>query len=170
MILKRKSLTTTILSLPKQKHKFLSLLLLVILFNACKNNVENAIQSRDPIEETIEDENSVIIPEDFPSFYAKFHVDPEFQLNHIQFPLSGEGDERWTPENWEIHKPFTNTGEFKRDMENIAGIITETIMDNNGMFYIVRRFAKLGDDWKLIFYTQGTNLDGFVPDDGEVAQ
>ena len=157
---------TTTLSLPKSMHKFLSLIILLTLFSACKNNAENVTQPDDPIE----DENSVIIPEDFPSFYAKFHVDPEFQLNHIQFPLSGEGDEKWTAENWEIHKPFANTGEFKRDMENIAGIITETIMDNNGMFYIVRRFAKLGDEWKLIFYTQGTNLDGFVPDDGEEGQ
>jgi len=164
MILKQKSLmTTTLLSL-KNFHKYLGLLLFVILFAACKNNAESTTTVQDPDSNLIEDENSVIIPEDFPSFYAKFHVDPEFQLNHIQFPLSGEGDEQWTVENWEIHKPFTNTGEFKRDMENIGGIITETIMDNNGMFYIVRRFVKLGDEWKLIFYTQGTNLDGFVPE------
>ena len=164
MILKEKNLMTiTLLSL-KNRSKFLGLIFLMLIISSCKNNSTNTADST-PL---VEDENTVIIPEDFPAFYAKFHVDPEFQLNHIQFPLSGEGpDERWTVENWEIHKPFADNGEFKRDIENIAGIITETIMDNNGMFYIVRRFAKLGDDWKLIFYTQGTKLDGFVPDDGE---
>lgn len=163
MILKLKSLTTTILSLPRSASKLILATCILIVFVGCKNNTASNQTST----EIIEDENTVIIPEDFPSFYAKFHVDPEFQLNSIQFPLSGEGDERWTAENWEIHKPFNDNGEFKRDIENIAGIITETIMDNNGMFYIVRRFAKLGNEWKLIFYTQGTKLDGFVPDDGE---
>ncbi len=157
---------TTILSLPKNAFKLLLLFALVLALIGCKNNASNEAAPTN----YSEDENTVIIPEDFPAFYAKFHVDPEFQLNSIQFPLSGEGDELWTAENWEMHKPFNDNGEFKRDMENIAGIITETIMDNNGMFYIVRRFAKLGEEWKLIFYTQGTKLDGFVPDDGEEGQ
>ena len=139
----------------------------MMFHTSCKNNESNAAT----VDESVMDENTVIIPEDFPSFYAKFHVDPEFQLNHIQFPLMGaSNEEKWTAETWEIHKPFVDSGEFKRDIENVGGIITETIMDNNGMFYIVRRFAKLGEDWKLIFYTQGTNLDGFVPDDGDSTQ
>ncbi len=163
MILKQKNLKTIILSLPKKGLNLILILAALLCTYSCNNNNQSNVSS-DQVD--LLDENTVIIPEDFPSFYAKFHVDPEFQLNSIQFPLSGKApDEKWTAESWEIHKPFNDTGEFKRDMENIAGIITETIMDNNGMFYIVRRFAKLGEDWKLIYYTQGTNLDGFVPED-----
>lgn len=170
MILKQKNLMITILSSLKNSANILFAFIFILSICACNggnSNGENVAQETS----AVTDENSVIIPEDFPAFYAKFHVDPEFQLNHIQFPLSGVGeDERWTAENWSIHKPFSNTDEFKRDMENVGGVITETIMDNNGMFYIVRRFAKLGEDWKLIFYTQGTNLDGFVPDDNPTDQ
>lgn len=156
--MQKSSMTITLL-LPSNL-RFLLFICFLPLIIACNNN---SSVSNTPI---LEDENVVHIPEDFPSFYAKFHVDPEFQLNHVQFPLAGKSaTESWQAETWEIHKPFSNTSEFKRDIENVAGIITETIMDNNGMFYIVRRFAKLGSDWKLIFYTQGTNLDGFVPDD-----
>lgn len=160
MKLRQKNLKIITLLLPS-KNKTLFLILFLPFIFSCKNNTSPSL----PIS-TVEDENVVHIPEDFPSFYAKFHVDPEFQLNHIQFPLSGKGDnEKWTAEEWEIHKPFSNTAQFKRDIENIAGIITETIMENNGMFYIVRRFAKLGDEWMMIYYEQGTKLDGFVPDD-----
>lgn len=160
MKLVQKNLKTITLLLPSKLNYLLLLFLLPLLFG-CKN--ETATVSNAP--SYVEDENVVHIPEDFPGFYAKFHIDPEFQLNHIQFPLAGKEDgEKWEAEDWEIHKPFSNTSEFKRDIENISGIITETIMDNNGMFYIVRRFAKLGEEWNLIFYTQGTNLDGFVPD------
>lgn len=159
MRLMQKSSTTTTLLLPSSLKFLLPLIILPLLF-ACKNNSGQSVENS-----YVEDENVVYIPEDFPSFYAKFHIDPEFQLNHVQFPLAGKSKtESWDLESWEIHKPFSNTSEFKRDMENIGGIITETIIDNNGMFYIVRRFAKLGEDWNLIYYTQGTNLDGFVPD------
>ena len=158
-LVQKNSITTTLL-LPSNL-RFLFFIFSLSLLMACKNNTST-------VEETpsLEDENVVHIPEDFPPFYAKFHVDPEFQLNHIQFPLAGKSDtEKWQAEDWEMHKPFSNTAEFKRDYENIGGMITETIMDNNGMFYIVRRFAKLDKEWSLIYYTQGTKLDGFVPDD-----
>ena len=160
MKLTEKNLVTTTLLLPSNL-RFLLLLLFLPFIIACKNNAGESATNN-----FVEDENVVHIPEDFPSFYAKFHIDPEFQLNHVQFPLAGKSDtEKWEAKDWDIHKPFSNTSEFKRDIENVAGIITETIIDNNGMFYIVRRFAKLGQEWNLIFYTQGTNLDGFVPDD-----
>jgi len=161
-----KDLTTTTLLLPNNLS-YLILICFLPFFFSCKNNsssVEASTTDNSSIVE--EDENVVHIPEDFPAFYANFHVDPEFQLEHVQFPLSGKSEtEKWKLEDWEFHQPFNNPDEFKRDIDNLGGIITETIIDNNGMFFIVRRFAKLGDEWNLIYYNIGTNMDGFVPDE-----
>jgi len=147
----QKSSTTITLLLPSNL-RFLSLLFFLTFFIDTPHYEE--------------DGNVVHIPEDFPSFYAKFHVDPEFQIQHVQFPLAGKSPtERWEAKDWEFHKPFNNPDEFRRDVENVGGIITETIIDNNAMFFIVRRFAKLASEWHLIYYEIGTNMDGFVPDE-----
>jgi len=143
-----------------------TLLLFTLLASSCKDQSsvnQNLNESEGKSNTVVYDPNVVEIPEDFPVFYNTFHIDPEYQLNHIVFPLEGKSEtEKWTLEEWKIHKPFTENGEFRRDYENFAGIITETITDNKAMFYIIRRFSKVNDEWQLIYYTQGTNLDGFI--------
>lgn len=132
------------------------LFLFLLFFSSCKEKSSSANQA-------ILDPSVVEIPEDFPIFYNTFHIDPEFQLNHIVFPLAGKSEtEKWTLEEWDIHQPFPDDGAFKRDYENFAGIITETIIDDKGMFYFIRRFSKMEGEWQLIYYHQGTNLDGFI--------
>ncbi len=139
------------------QFKFLLVFFTLLALSSCKE------KSNEVTNQEILDPSVVEIPEDFPPFYNTFHIDPEYQLNHIVFPLAGKSEtEKWTLEEWEIHRPFTENGEFKRDYENFAGIITETIIDNNGMFYFIRRFSKINEEWQLIYYHQGTNLDGFI--------
>ena len=102
------------------------------------------------------------IPDDFLPFYNQFHEDTSFQMAHINFPLQGiktiEGtgggeDYMYARDEWIIHKPFDDmSGTFSRSFEEFAGIIVETIMANGGQFRSVRRWAKLGDEWNLIFY------------------
>jgi len=150
---------TTILSSPSS-YKLIVILFLLTLLISC-NNKNSATQQSS----TATEENIVHIPDDFPEFYTRFHLDPEYQLSHIQFPLAGKSEtEKWKIENWEFHKPFTESDEFIRDYENLGGIITERIVDKEGMFYITRRYAKIASEWNLIFYELGTNLDGFVPE------
>ena len=133
------------------------LIFFALILSSCKDNT-NTTTNQDVIDPSV-----VEIPEDFPAFYNTFHVDPEFQLNHIVFPLAGKSEgEKWQLEEWDIHRPFTENGEFKRDYENFEGIITETIIDKNAMFYFIRRFSKIDGEWQLIYYHQGTNLDGFI--------
>lgn len=110
------------------------------------------------------DENTVVeIPEDFPDFYNKFHLDAQFQIDHISFPLEEKNDStKWEKEDWVIHQPFDDqSGEFQRDFTNFGGMITETIKEKNGLFYIVRRYTKLAGEWTLIYYVTGTKLDNF---------
>ncbi len=108
-------------------------------------------------------DDAVEIPEDFLAFYAQFHQDADFQMNHIVFPLSGKSDtSKWQKNNWTMHKPIDlMNGEYVHDIENFAGILTESIIAKDGYFYIIRRFAKTQNEWNLIYYTQGTKLDGF---------
>jgi len=162
MKLVQKNLMTTTLLLPSN-FRFLLLLCFLPLLIACKNNST-------PVQESnyIEEENVVHIPEDFPEFYTNFHLDPEFQLKHVQFPLAGKSEtEKWESSEWEFHKPFNDNNEFHRDINNFGGIITETIVDNQGLFFIVRRFAKLASGWHLIYYNVGTKMDGFTPEENQ---
>lgn len=102
------------------------------------------------------------MPDDFLAFYNQFHEDSIFQMEHINFPLkgikaiedTGGGEEySYSKEEWIIHKPFDDMGgTFSRSFEEFAGIVVETIIANGGQFRSVRRWAKLGDEWNLIFY------------------
>jgi hypothetical protein len=109
---------------------------------------------------------STDLPLDFVAFYKSFHEDSVFQIKHIVFPLEGayaiseEGDIvsdtfRWQKEDWKImHTPDMMDGTFVAEFTNMNGIVTETIMDKNHSFSMVRRFAKLSDEWNLIYYKE----------------
>jgi len=145
----------------RKKNKliwFFSLLLLSgsILIYSCKNEKKpkNA------------DVSLTEVPEDFVTFFERFHTDSTFQMNHITFPLEGTrkvasttGDSlieyRWQKETWRIHRPFDNYDSlFTRKFYMVGdNIIIEKITGVNGLFTMERRFAKLNDGWNLIYYS-----------------
>lgn len=128
--------------------KYCLLCLSVCLMMSCKQ----AAPSNPPVEEIVE------IPEDFVPFYQAFHSDSLYQMEHILFPLKGQSDStQWSQADWVMHHPIDNSsGEFRRSLDNFQGIIIETITHDKGLFNMVRRFAKLGDDWHLIYYNVKT--------------
>ncbi|MBK8699136.1 MAG: hypothetical protein IPN29_06185 [Saprospiraceae bacterium] len=106
------------------------------------------------------------LPRDFEVFYEKFHLDTAFQLSHIVFPLEGmparkdgeadpEPDFKWQKEGWILHKPYSDMGgTFSRSFLSFNDIVTEEISDGTGQFTMMRRFAKVGGDWNLIYYKE----------------
>lgn len=103
------------------------------------------------------------LPEDFESFYVKFHDDSLFQMSHILFPLRGlptnadsmtvaGGNFHWQESDWKLHKPFNSKkGEFQREFLSLGDVITEEIYTKDG-FGMQRRFLKTDDEWYLIYY------------------
>ena len=102
---------------------------------------------------------------DFVAFYEKFHKDSLFQVAHIQWPLEGlpsdadsltieSGDFKWTQDNWIMHRPLNmESGEYKRDFQPIGpDIMMEKILSADGSYGMIRRYAKMGNDWYLIYY------------------
>lgn len=109
---------------------------------------------------------------DFATFYEQFHNDPDFQIAHISFPLEGlpsnadaetiaAGDFRWEAADWQLHKTFDESNaEFERELITFGGdMVIEKITHKNGQYGTVRRFAKLGGEWYLIYYA-GLNRIG----------
>lgn len=102
--------------------------------------------------------------DEFESFYEIFHQDSLFQLEHIIFPLQGMptsiGDNpedisnfKWQKSDWLMHRPIDPDGEFKQVLTPIdEALIIEKIVHQSGSYAMERRFAKLGDDWYLIYY------------------
>lgn len=102
---------------------------------------------------------------DFAAFYERFHRDSLYQMEHIPFPIDGvptyvdrEGEDlsgfRWTAENWVMHRDFNFKGsEFNQTFDAIGeNLIVESIIHRNGSFAMMRRFARMGDEWYLIYY------------------
>ena len=140
--------------------RFSLLFALPFLFLFCKNTPKTAAQ---PEGEVVE------LAADFVKFYEQFHADSVFQLAHIQFPLPERGAEKmpdgsisiklhWTAEDWRMMSlPPLNTGEFTRDFMPIS---PELMIEKIGTakdvgFQIERRWAKLGGEWMLIYYSAG---------------
>ena len=94
------------------------------------------------------------IPQDFLSFYDRFHSDIDYQLEHIIFPLQQQSDSTlWQKDSWLMHKPFsTQDGEFTRTYSHLNGIVVENIQDQKGLFRVERRFNKSVDGYDLIYY------------------
>ncbi len=102
---------------------------------------------------------------DFALFYKKFHQDSVFQMAHIQFPMEGIPDNadsatiaskafRWEVDNWKINKTidFEKSG-FLQQLHPIGdGLVIEQITHESGKYAMLRRFAKLDDQWYLIYY------------------
>ncbi len=99
---------------------------------------------------------------EFANFYHLFHADSSFQVEHIAWPLDGnlqKGDAgalvdvRWQPEDWQIHKPLELGSGYVQEVDNSQpDLVIERIKTTEGAYIIERRFAKLGEDWWLIYY------------------
>jgi len=134
----------------------LGILGLLLLFYLRGCNQQSSPSTLDQEQTQLSDHKGIIeIPETFPEFYETFHTDSLYQMAHIQWPLKQQTDgSPWTKDAWDLHGPFDNSsGEFTRDLDNFAGIITETIQHNQGYFNMVRRFSQLDGEWYLIYYT-----------------
>lgn len=110
------------------------------------------------------------LPADFEEFYERFHNDSAYQMEHIIFPLAGmpggmneespmDDSFRWHPEFWEIHGPMLDDDdEFIQQVTILDEFtIVEIIRYKKTRFGMERRFAKMGDEWYLIYYV-GMNL------------
>ncbi len=105
------------------------------------------------------------LPADFAAFYEKFHQDSVFQMEHIHFPLEGLpehadpefiGDEPyyWSQDQWVYQKSdFRQSKDYDAVYSNLADIlIEEKITEKKYGLVVIRRFAKSGDGWNLIYY------------------
>ncbi len=132
----------------------ITILGLLFFYGQAKNKAKNAAHTPEDLSQGI--------PDDFLAFYNQFHEDSVFQMTRINFPLKGikaieniGGGESYSysQDEWIIHKPFDDMGgTFSRSFEEFSGIVVETMLANEGQFRSVRRWAKLGDEWHLIFY------------------
>lgn len=122
--------------------------LLVIILVSCKNQEETQSEYAA-----------------FEAFYERFHQDSIYQIEHIVFPLEGlpreadsltiaEGKFRWHKADWRMHQRFNfQTSDFKQELIPFGkDIMTEKIVHQSGEYGMIRRFAKVGDGWNLIYY------------------
>lgn len=139
---------------------FCGVILTLICSESCKNKATGpAITSEEtsPVD---------TLPQDFVSFYDRFHTDSQYQMDHIIFPLEGlpnsldDNDtiptERfyWQRDNWVKHNHFTDpSGQFEHWYEVRDDRLIEHWVKMKGTNLVMRRrFAKMDDEWFLIYY------------------
>ncbi len=102
----------------------------------------------------------------FENFYYKFHTDSAYQLNSIDFPLSGfnTDDESgtdtgtgnkeyfWEKDKWDLMKMPELDDNFSVEKTKTDSTYTEKISILNSGYYIIRVFKKRNEKWKLCFY------------------
>ncbi|MCB0662324.1 MAG: hypothetical protein KDC24_06270 [Saprospiraceae bacterium] len=108
---------------------------------------------------------------DFNAFYMRFHRDTAYQTAHITFPLDGlpanadsltMGNEqfKWQRNDWKYHQ-LLDDDEFTRNFLVLNdNLVSESIRLKNSNLGLVRRFAKMGDDWYLIYYAGLNQIKG----------
>lgn len=135
-------------------HYFALFLMCILSLVSCKQKTQT-----DP---TIESGALKTLPGDFIEFYKSFHQDSIYQLLHITFPLAGKMQDisgrdsivTWIAENWILHKSITPDDFWAVDFTiPMEGTIMEFIHARNAGYYMERRFAKLGNEWHLIYYS-----------------
>ena len=106
------------------------------------------------------------MPAEFAAFYDRFHTDSAYQMEHITFPLEGlphAGSDKdtatttrffWDKANWRKHNHFTDPGgQFDHWYEVLNDRVIEHWVQMKGTDMVIhRRFAKLDDEWYLIYY------------------
>lgn len=132
--------------------RYTFLFFLLISFFACK-------------QETTTTSNSDAEADSFEAFYHKFHNDSLYQMEHIVFPLPGlpaevdsvtlaSGNFKWEKENWRMHKDLGNNPGFQQEFTALTPdlVIERLTHKKMGNVGIIRRFAKIGGEWNLIYY------------------
>ncbi len=140
--------------------KNIFVLFLIVCLSACSSNTTEA-----PVE------GLTSLPE-FNAFYEQFHSDSLFQMEHIIFPLEGlpanadsltfaEDNFRWQKEDWLMHRSLEDGAGFSRDFQVLGDqIVVEYVRHSSGQVGMIRRFAKMGDKWYLIYYAGLNRLKG----------
>jgi len=103
--------------------------------------------------------------ENFDSFYDRFHSDPEFQLERIEFPLGGvkiDGMEEsaWSKANWNIMKVKIydiDQSQFIVKYQKNEDSFTQSFKMKNAEFYADYRFKRIEGKWYLV-YAKDVNL------------
>lgn len=145
------------LFMPLRLFKLLVIILLVNM--SCKDS--KLAEDQDLTGDITE----VSLPDDFLPFLEKFSTDTLYQIDHIQWPLEKqlalshpEDDSEsvmLTEEEWKIQHAFDDmNGTYSQQFINFNGIITEVTIDKSGQYTMLRRFTKIDDKWKLIFYKE----------------
>ena len=138
---------------------FFCLILVSALGISCANEkTENNQNDEIPM-------NEPVIAEDFYEFYRNFHRDEQYQIDHIIFPLKGlpngasadqiQADNfSWQKEDWVVQKSMDfETSEFKRRFVPYGQImVEENITHKNKPLGMQRKYAKIGEEWFLIYY------------------
>ncbi|MBK9220746.1 MAG: hypothetical protein IPO78_12450 [Saprospiraceae bacterium] len=136
--------------------------LILSIFSACKSKTGVAIHEKSQEQES-HYLNFEGLPNDFKTFYQKFHTDSVFQMEHIVFPLEGLPDHAdpedvrkdayyYTADQWVLHTSFDRNDNviYYINMANV--IIEERIQEKKYQLMIIRRFAKASGGWRLIYY------------------
>ena len=102
----------------------------------------------------------------FDEFYKRFHLDSVFQMEHVLFPLKGlpanadsaaiaGGTFEWKVEDWKLHRPFdTEDQMYQIELQAITpDLFQEIIFHKLSGYAITRRFARVNNDWYLIYYS-----------------
>jgi hypothetical protein len=133
-----------------------------ILLVACKNLPSEPQPEEQVVSPDTEEESKM--PDDFLTFYRQFHEDTAFQIAHITFPLEGipaNADTltapdhfRWQEHNWKWHRPINPalTGYEQKWQVVTQEMVIEKIIEQTSRIGMIRRFAKMDNEWMLIYY------------------
>lgn len=139
---------------------------LIFLTISCKHsNRDPSIKDRVNESSKVSEGNFEQLPTDFMEFYYKFHSDSLFQMSSIFFPLEGLPNHAdpefianekffWSPDQWEFQKQIVkNNKDYSANYINVSDmLVEETITELKSGLKLIRRFAKTGSGWRLIYY------------------
>lgn len=145
--------------MPLKIRSFFILFVLLISFASCKDKSNDAGSYNPDIK------SEIAFPKGFEAFFTRFHTDSLFQIEHILFPLEGKNSSYdpfeiyyWQKDTWKLHGEFDESlTDFTRSYQVFNEIVIETIQDKYAFSKMERRFAKIGDEWMLIYYAITTS-------------
>jgi hypothetical protein len=96
--------------------------------------------------------------EDFNGFYDRFHIDSEFQMSRIKFPLSGvkidsTSKKEWNKDNWPLMKTRIydiDTTKYKIEYKKTDNAFTQKFWLEDSDFSSEYRFELIGNKWFLV--------------------
>jgi hypothetical protein len=133
-----------------------------LLLNLCVYILLVGCQQKTSQENTTVKEDHQELPADFLEFYRMFHSDSGYQMSHITFPLQGitldtawrDSSVLWTSNKWSLHHPVIPDEFWELDFTMpMKNIVVEFIYAKQGGYWMERRFAKMDDNWYLIYYS-----------------